>query len=76
MIKNSESYENRISILTPLERKFIYDIPKFTNLEKRHYFHLSDTKKNIVYNELRGISSRTYFIIQLGYFKASFRFFI
>ena len=68
-------FNKRLSILTNSERKLIYDIPNFTNQERKYYFNLKTLEQDIVFNQLNGINSRIYFILQLGYFKASFRFF-
>ena len=68
-------FNKRLSILTNSERKLIYDIPKFTNQERKYYFNLKTLEQDIVFNQFNGIHSRIYFILQLGYFKASLRFF-
>ncbi len=75
MTQDLKNSDKRLSILTNSERNFIYDIPSFTNQEKKHYFQLNKMEEDIIYNKLRGLNSRIYFILQLGYFKASFRFF-
>ena len=75
MKQNSKAFHERISILTNSERNFIYGIPKFTNLERKHYFDLEKIEKDSIYEKLSATSSKVYFILQLGYFKFSHRFF-
>lgn len=75
MTQTFKSFHERLSILTDSERSFIYDLPNFTNLERKHYFDLEKIEKDIVANKLNGITSKIYFILQLGYFKLSHRFF-
>ena len=73
--KNLRNSERRLSILTSSERKLIYDLPKFITQERKIYFDLEKIEENIIHNQLNGINSKVYFILQLGYFKASYRFF-
>ncbi|MBA2648703.1 MAG: Tn3 family transposase [Legionella sp.] len=73
-MKNSQ----RLHILTNQEISAIYDCPRFNDLERRHYFSLSEKELGSV--KLRSIngkeaSSKLYFILQLGYFKAKHMFF-
>ena len=68
-------FSERLSILTDSERKFIYGLPKFTNLERKHFFDLEKIEEDIVHKKLNGINSKIYFILQLGYFKFSHKFF-
>ena len=73
-MKNSQ----RLHILTNQEISAIYDCPRFNDLERRHYFSL--TEKELGSIKLRSIngkeaSSKLYFILQLGYFKAKHMFF-
>ena len=75
MQQNFKNSAKRLSILTDSERKFIYGIPKFTSLERKYYFDLEKIEEEIVYTKLNGINSKIYFILQLGYFKLSHRFF-
>lgn len=75
MKQDFKSTEKRLSILTDSERKIIYSLPNFTNLERRHYFDLEKIEEDIVHNKLNGLNSKLYFILQLGYFKCSSRFF-
>ena len=74
MTQNSQFHE-RLSILTPSERKVIYDLPKFSNLEREHFFDLEKVEEGIIHEKLMGINSRVYFILQLGYFECSYKCF-
>jgi len=63
----------RLQILTAQEIVAIYDRPRFTDMERRHYFSLIESELSSV--KLRSIngqaaSSKLYFILQVGYFKA------
>lgn len=68
----------RLSILSNQDFSSIYDRPRFNDLERRHFFVLSEPELQIVklkpFNG-RETSSKLYFIIQLGYFKAKHLFF-
>lgn len=65
----------RLSILSPSEQKNIYELPDFIKEERNIYFSLNTTEQNIVQTQLRGINSQILFILQLGYFRALFKFF-
>jgi hypothetical protein len=64
----------RLSILTPDEVNSIFKLPVFSDEDREIYFTLLD-KEKAHYETLRGSSSRLYFLIQLGYFKARSQFF-
>jgi hypothetical protein len=64
----------RLAILTPDEVDSIFKIPVFSDEEREAYFTLSE-KDKIHYESLRGSSSRLYFLLLLGYFKARKQFF-
>lgn len=64
----------RLSILSEKEFQDIYGLPKFTNEEREIYFSLQTSEK-IYLSSLRQSSSRIYFILQLGFFKAKRLFF-
>ena len=68
-------FSERLSILTPSERKIIYGLPKFNTLERKYCFTLEKIEKDIAYKKLNGLNSKIYFILQLGYFKFSNKFF-
>ena len=40
MNQNFKNTEKRLSILENSERKHLYGLPKFTNLERKHFFEL------------------------------------
>lgn len=68
----------RLYILNNQDFSSTYDRPRFNDLERRHFFILSEPELQIVklkpFNG-RETSSKLYFIIQLGYFKAKHLFF-
>ena len=68
----------RLQILSNQEVLAIYDRPIFNDVEQRHYFSLTEIE--LIFLKLRPVngkdtSSKLYFIIQLGYFKAKHLFF-
>ncbi len=75
MEQNSRNSEKRLSILSNSERKTIYGLPAFNNLERKYFFALEKIEGEIVYKKLNGLNSEIYFILQLGYFKCSHKFF-
>jgi len=74
MIK-SDKYDRRLKILTPSEKYCIYEKPQFTLGERRTHFRLSRYENDIIFKKLKSNNSRLYFILQLGYFRFSLRFF-
>ena len=60
MEQNFKNSEKRLSILTNSEREFIYGLPKFTNLERKHFFDLEKIEEDIVHKKLNGINSKIY----------------
>lgn len=70
-MKPNTQFSERLSILTNSEKKFIYDLPRFSNSERKHYFDLEKIEEDILHEKLIGINSRVYFILQLGYFVGS-----
>ena len=72
----NQKTNNRLSILSESERKSIYDLPSFIKEDRTIYFSLNSTENEIIKTQLRGVDSKILFILQLGYFRASFRFFI
>lgn len=68
-------FTERLAILTDPERKLIYDLPQFTLQERKFYFNLEKIEEDILREKLSGLNSKIYFILQLGYFKSSYRFF-
>ena len=65
----------RLSILTSSEQKIIYDLPILNSEERNFHFALSESDQEIIDTQIRGFESKVYYIIQLVYFRISFRFF-
>jgi hypothetical protein len=59
----------RLTILTPKEIQAVYGIPQFTPEERDAYFALDPREKQAL-TGYRTFTAKTYFILQLGYFKA------
>jgi hypothetical protein len=74
MKQTVNTIQKRLRILGDDEIEAIYGIPRFTHEERRQYFSLSQPEKELL-TELRSVKSQTYFILQLGYFKAKKLFF-
>lgn len=66
--------EHRLKFLTGKEVQELYSLPHFTYEERMRYFSLDPLEEKELEN-LRKISSKIYFILQLGYFKAKKMFF-
>lgn len=60
----------RLIILNNAEIKFYYEPKNFDSDEQQHYFTLDNHEENIV-NGIGSTTSKVYFILLLGYFKAS-----
>lgn len=70
--------EQRLYILNDDDIRTLYDRPVFTDVERRHFFKLSDDVINrlaIRQRNPRRVASIAYFILQYGYFKAKHHFF-
>src|SRR6266550_531447 len=65
----------RLTILTPKELQALYGLPQFTDEERNGYFTLDPREKQAL-QAYRTFTAKTYFILQLGYFKAKKQFFI
>ena len=68
----------RLQILTEPDIWTIYGRPHFSDVERRHYFSLTESEINLLkINSVnkRTVSSKLYFILQFGYFKAKHLFF-
>ena len=74
-LKSNKSSERRLTILTLSEQKSIYGFPRFDNQERKHYFTINKIEKDILDTQFRGFTSKLYFLLQLGYFKATYQFF-
>ena len=64
----------RIKILGREELSALYDLPQFSEDEQKHFFSLSPEEK-LSLKTFHALSSRIYFILQLGYFKSHQMFF-
>ena len=64
----------RLRILSDSEIDALYGRPRFTQEERGEYFSLSLAEKSAL-EQLRFVSAKIYFILQLGYFKARNMFF-
>jgi Domain of unknown function (DUF4158) len=65
----------RLSILTAQEADDFYGLPRFTEEERRLYFALSPSERDLV-DGVYTISVAVHLILQLGYFKAKQQFFV
>jgi len=70
----NSNYAGHLHILETEEIAHIYSVPDFTPDERAVFFMLTTPEREQV-NLLRGTSSKVYFILQLGYFKAKHLFF-
>jgi len=70
----NSNYAGHLHILETEEIAHIYTMPDFTPDERAVFFMLTTPEREQV-NLLRGTSSKVYFILQLGYFKAKHLFF-
>ncbi len=70
----SEIITRRLKILGKEEICSIFELPDLTIEERLEYFSLTAPEKDYL-EELRSLSSRLYFILQAGYFKARQMFF-
>jgi TnpA family transposase len=64
----------RLKILGDDEIEALYGQPRFTPDERIDYFSLTHPEKEML-QEFRSVRAKTYFILQLGYFKAKHLFF-
>jgi hypothetical protein len=64
----------RIQILTPTEYQTFETPPTFTNVERQRFFNLSQSLFELV-TRLRTSTNPIGFVLALGYFKATQRFF-
>ncbi len=64
----SESNDKRITILTAAEIKELYSLPKFTAIERKNAFYLTEESEAIV-NSFRQLETKAYYILLQGYFR-------
>ena len=65
----------RLSVLTAQEVDDLYGLPRFTEEDRRLYFALSPSERDLV-DGVYTISVAVHLILQLGYFKAKRQFFV
>ena len=64
----------RIHLLSKPEIEDLYSLPQFNQDERRYYFSLSKSELNDL-DLYKNVKTRLYFILQLGYFKATQQFY-
>ena len=67
-------FTTRITILTSKEVEDLYRLPKLTDEERALFFALDPVEWNVAKSH-RSLTSKLFFILQLGYFKAKKLFF-
>lgn len=65
---------NRLNILTQSEIQDYFGFPRFTQEDREYYFDLTNSEVSLI-EEKWLLSSKIYFVLQLGYFKAKRMFF-
>lgn len=73
-VRKIHTTQERLRLLGDDEIEALYGRPRFTHEERFEYFTLSPTEQATL-EQLHSIKSQTYFILQLGYFKARQLFF-
>lgn len=73
-IEKNTTNQKRLRILNEDEIQTIYSIPNFTYEDRCQYFSLTQPEKELL-ETFRSVKSKAYFILQLGYFKATCLFF-
>jgi len=66
----------KLAILTPKEQRAFDAPPKFHKIDRPRYFSISPEIRRLGFNRLRTDINRVGFILQLGYFRASGKFFV
>ena len=69
-----EIHSRRLKILDRQEIRNIFELPDFTIEERSEYFSLTGQEEDFL-DSLRSLTSKIYFILQTGYFKARHLFF-
>ncbi len=65
----------RLAILDEQEIQELFQRPVFSTEDREHYFSMAPDEQ-LLFESLRHTRSRLLFLLQLGYFKASHRFFV
>ena len=66
----------RLAILTPKEKREFDQPPRFKKEDRARYFYLSPKIRQLAFNKLRSSVNQVGFILQLGYFRATGKFFV
>ena len=66
----------RLAILTPKAKRDFELPPKFKKEDRARYFQLSPKIRQLAFNKLRKPVNQVGFILQLGYFRATGKFFV
>tara|TARA_R110002072_G_scaffold238329_1_gene395669 strand:- start:153 stop:3215 length:3063 start_codon:yes stop_codon:yes gene_type:complete len=66
----------KLAILTPTEQRIFDTPPKIHKIDRPRYFSVSPEIRRLAFNALRTDINRVGFILQLGYFRASGKFFV
>ena len=64
-----------IKILTEAERDAFESPPQFTSIERKHLFHIPKNLEATL-SQLRTDTNRVWFVLKLGYFRATGKFFV
>ncbi len=72
--QKDEIHSRRLKILDRQEIRDIFELPDFTMEERIEYLSLTGQEKDLL-DRLRSLTSKIYFILQAGYFKARHLFF-
>lgn len=74
-IKPSEIKNHKIQLLPQAEISTLYDLPRFTSLEERDFFFATTDKEIKAMSSYNTTKTKLYFLLQLGYFKATKQFY-
>lgn len=74
-MSQTNNYRNHLQILEQEEIEQLYALPDFDLEDRLTFFTLSPPEHSLM-QIYRGVSSQTFFILQLGYFKAKHLFFV
>jgi len=65
----------RLVILNESEIQTLFARPNFSSDDRKFYFAL-DPDESLIFESFRHINAKLLFLLQLGYFKATHRFFV
>lgn len=72
---SEQAYKKHLHILSKDEIEQLYALPLFNPDERQLYFAL-DEQERLAMEGMRGLPSKVFFVLQLGYFKAKALFFV